>query len=101
MVVLKVVDIISAVAATNIPFGSSRSTCRISITFCSALKSKDFYRQVAIARITTHQTVMHFIILISLLIKVIQETATEHVQLFFILTDKRYRDKFVNIKRFS
>ena len=99
--VLKVADIVSVVAATNVPFVPLRTTYKISITFCSALKSKGFYRQVATVRITTHQTAMHFIILVPLLIKVIQETATEHVQLFFILTDKCYTDKFVNIERFS
>ena len=101
IVVLKVGDIISAVAATNKTFSSSRTTCRISITCCSALKSKVFYRLVAIVRITNPKTVMHFVILVPLLIKVIQKTATDHVQMFFILTNKSYTDKFLNIKRFS
>ena len=101
MVVLKVVDIISAVVATNITFSLSRTTCRYSITSCSALKSKGFYRQVAIVRITNPQTFMHFVILVPLLIKVIQGTATYHVQIFFFLTNKSYTDKFSNIKRFS
>lgn len=99
--VLKVVVIILAVAATNIPFGLSRTTCTISITSYSALKAKGFYRQVAIVRITNPQYAMHFVILVPLVIKVIQETATDHVQMFFILTDESYTDNFLNIKRFS
>ena len=95
------VVIILAVAATNIPFGLSRTTCTISITSYSALKAKGFYRQVAIARITNPQYAMHFVILVPLVIKVIQETATDHVQMFFILTDESYTDNFLNIKRFS
>ena len=77
------VDIISAVVATNITFSLSRTTCRNSITSCSALKSKGFYRQVAIVRITNPQTFMPFVILVPLLIKVIQGTVTCHVQIFF------------------